>query len=145
MCNYHKGWRLLKWLINPRYMRLNLSKVYPYTLGIPTRVVGTCFCRETTGGRRHHIDLRLLICNRVNNKKVGARCRCHITFCVQNQYLWITKFPIFRNILIHRNRFYLFRKCGILRNLFSFTQRKVCFLLCRLFIKKQYYDRYYDI
>ena len=89
--------------------------------------------------------MRLLICNRVNNKKVGARCRCHITFCVQNQYLWISKFPIFRNILIHLNRFYLFLKCGILRNLFSFTQRKVCFLLCRLFIKKQYYDRYYDI
>ena len=25
-----------------------------------------------------------------NNKKAGTICRCHITFCVQNQYLWFS-------------------------------------------------------
>ena len=80
-----------------------------------------------------------------NNKKAGAICRCHITFCVQNQYLWFSKFPIFRNIWIYPNWFYVFLKCGILRNCFSISQRNVGFLLCRLFIKKNYYDRYYNI
>ena len=80
-----------------------------------------------------------------NNKKVGAKCGCHITFCVQTQYLWFSKFIIIRNVWIYLNGFYVFLKCGILRNLFSIHQRKVCFLLCRLFIKKNYYNRYYDI
>ena len=80
-----------------------------------------------------------------NNKKVGAICGCHIIFCVQNQYLWFAKFPIFRNISIYPNRFYVFLKCVIIRNSFSISQRKVSFLLCGLFIKKNYYDRYYDI
>ena len=31
-----------------------------------------------------------------NNKKVGAICGCHITFCVQTQDLWFFKFPIFQ-------------------------------------------------
>ena len=60
-------------------------------------------------------------------------CRCR---CVQNQYLWFAKFPIFRNIWIYPNRFYVFLKCGILWNLFRIPQRKVSFILCRLFIKK---------
>ena len=80
-----------------------------------------------------------------NNKKIGAICRYHITFCVQNQYLWFSKFPIFRNIWIYLNGFYVFLKCGNLRNLFSIPQRKVGFLLWGLFTKKNYWDRYYDI
>ena len=55
---------------------------------------------------------------------------------------WVT-YP--KNIWIYPNRFYVFLKCGILRNLFSIPERKVCFLFCWLFIKKNYYDRYYDI
>ena len=73
-----------------------------------------------------------------NNKKVGAICRCHITFCAQNQYIWFSKFPIFP---IYPNQFYVFLKCGFIQ----YSPKKSGFLLCRLFIKKNYYDRYYDI
>ena len=74
-----------------------------------------------------------------NNKKVGAICGCHITFCVQNQYLWFSKFPIFRTIRIYPYRFYLFLKCGILRNLFSIPQtpKKIVFSSLQIIHKEK--------
>ena len=35
--------------------------------------------------------------------------------------------------------------CVILGNLFSIPQIKMSLLICQLFIKKNYYDRYYEI
>ena len=67
-----------------------LIKVYT-TTGIPTRVVGTYFC-----GKNLEAASNLSICVNFkvfsfvmayNNKKVGEIFGCHITFCVQTQYL----------------------------------------------------------
>ena len=57
-------------------------------------------------------------------------------FCVQNQYLWFPKLPLFRNIWIYPNRCYVLLKCGKLWNLFSIPKRNACFFLWGLFIKK---------
>ena len=58
-----------------------------------------------------------------NNKKVGAICRCHITFCSQNQYIWFSKFPIVFGFI--RINFMCFSNVV----LFSIPQRKVGFFL----------------
>ena len=59
-----------------------------------------------------------------NNKKVGAICGCHITFCVKTSKFDSLNFEyleIFGFIRID----FMFFKCGFLRNLFSIPQRKV--------------------
>ena len=66
------------------------TKVY-ITTGIPTRVVGTCFCGENLGNAGN-----LSICvnfkvfsfvMKCNNKKDGAIFGCHMTFCAITEYL----------------------------------------------------------
>ena len=101
LCNYYKGWRLLKWLVDPRYMRLKK--------GIPIRVVGTFFCEETVGEGRHLIDQHLLICNAYiiikNLVQYADVILLFVSKLLQNQYLWFSKFPIYKNISIYQNRF----------------------------------------
>ena len=45
-----------------------------------------------------------------NYKIVGVIYGCYITFCVQNQKLFFSKFPIFKNIWIYLNLDFMFRK-----------------------------------
>ena len=66
------------------------TKVYIST-GIPTRVVGTCFCgeaREADSNLPIWVNFKdfsfVMTCN---NKKDGAIFGCHITFCAITQYL----------------------------------------------------------
>ena len=60
-------------------------------MGIPTGVVGTCFCGENLGGGQQPINRRqfqsLSFVIMYNNKKDGAIFGFHITFCVITQYL----------------------------------------------------------
>ena len=46
-------------------------------------------------------------------------------FLCQKPVPLILQIPIFKNIFIYPNRFYVFLKCGILRNLFSIPKKNV--------------------
>ena len=66
------------------------TKVYIST-GIPTRVVGTCFCGKNLGSADNlsicfyfKVFSFVMTCN---NKKDGAISGCHITFCAITQYI----------------------------------------------------------
>ena len=69
---------------------IGLPKVY-ITTGIPTRVVGTCFCGENLGSASNlSICFNFKLFSFVmtcNNKKYGAIFGCHITFCAITQYI----------------------------------------------------------
>ena len=77
-------------VIESTHFLMRPPKVYLST-GIPTRVVGTCFCGENLGSAGN-----LSICFNFkfisfviscNNNKDGAIFGCHITFCAITQYL----------------------------------------------------------
>ena len=80
-----------------------IIKVYIST-GIPTRVVGTCFCGENLGSAGNlSICFNFKVFSFVmtcNNKKYGAISGCHITFCAitfnspNSQYLEIFGFNL---------------------------------------------------
>ena len=76
--------------INPSYLGVGYIKVYIST-GIPTRVVGTCFCGENLGNAGNlSICFNFKVFSFVmscNNKKVVAIFGCYITFCAITQYL----------------------------------------------------------
>ena len=41
----------------------------------------------------------------LSHKNTGDLFGCNFTFCVPNQHLWFSKFPIFKNIWIYQIRF----------------------------------------
>ena len=50
-----------------------------------------------------------------NNKNVGGLFGCNFTFCVPNQHLSFSKFPIFKNIGIYQMRFWVFWRNGFVQ------------------------------
>ena len=69
--------------------RKEWSKVYIST-GIPTRVVGTCFCGGNLGSAGNLsicLDFKVFSFVMTCNNKDGAIFGCHITFCAITQYL----------------------------------------------------------